>query len=265
MRLEESEKLNNSELRTRVNECFELAETPGKERGPLYEQARFYRWIIEQRENARVATRDFILEIIVIALILLEIIVAIGLAWYGGRQQSKEVAQELKAFAGMQTVLSDMQASSAATASTMVELKNSMDEVKTSLDKQVALYYDVSLVAVFDPEKKQINIANAGRTSVSLWGEKLGNELDMENEGRTVGPGTMYTVVGNSVFDLAVNRFPKPVHGLIPYDIYLKNERGEEFVQYGYIAIRWSEDVPILTVQATSVTPEKWSKTKKKP
>jgi hypothetical protein len=247
MKVEEIEKLSRRELRAKANACLEMSELhvgPSK----LIE-AQFYMRELEHRADSWVSIRDLSLEIVVILLIGWEI-------HMGYRQES----QQTEAFASQQTIWKNMETSSSATADSLVAVKGTMEAMNTALQKQLALFYDVSITAVFDQEKKGLTFINNGRTNISIWGFKIGEDApSIEKEGRTIAPGAAYKVDGAAMYDSIIARFPRPMDGLIPFEVYAKNERGEEFIAHDYLGLHWVKDVGLLNTQTTSITPEHWS------
>jgi hypothetical protein len=105
MKTEEFENATQKDLRRKANECFEKFENSGSHEKPaLLIEAQFYLDEIEHRKQDKVARRDLILELVVIALIALELYFAIT----GGNQQLK--------------VLNQLETSTGATASALSEL-----------------------------------------------------------------------------------------------------------------------------------------------
>jgi hypothetical protein len=45
----------------------------------------------------------------------------------------------------------------------------------------------------------------------------------------------------------------------VPYSIFLKNERREEFVIHGKFGISWDKTTAVVGTQIVAVTPEHWS------
>jgi hypothetical protein len=211
------------------------------------------RWRIDQRN-----------EYIIIALIGIEILLAIGLAIWGDRRQTRDVQQQLEAFGRMQTVLSHLEASSQATADTLKNLQTTTEGMNTALQKQLALSYDVSISVFYNQEKKRMNFINMGHTNVTLWGLKFFDEPKIiEPPGRTIQPnGAGYEIEAAPMYGRALARIPKGQTGLAPFEIYLKNERGEEFVEYCFFGVSWDAENLKLAPQVASITPEHWSKTK---
>jgi hypothetical protein len=84
MKAEEFENAKEKDLRRKANECFEKLENSGSHEKPaLLIEAQFYMDEIERRKQDTIARRDLILELVVIALIGLELYFGIT----GGNQQ----------------------------------------------------------------------------------------------------------------------------------------------------------------------------------
>jgi hypothetical protein len=188
------------------------------------------RWVAEWR-----------LDWLIVVLIGLELLAAVGLAIWGDRRQTKDVDRQLTAFGQMQTVLSHLETSSQATADTMKNLQTTTEGMNTALQKQLALSYDVSISLFYNQEKKRMNFINMGHTNVTLWGLKFFDEPKViESPGRTIQPnGGGYEIDLAPIYSRALARIPKGQTGLAPFEIYLKNERGEEFVEYCFFGVSW--------------------------
>jgi hypothetical protein len=142
MRVEEFESLTEAELRFKANEAFtqpEVSHAARVDRATYYAEARFYLDEIERRKNDKISRRDFRMELIVIALIALELVAAVGLAIWGDRRQTADVNKQLQAFGSMQTVLQQLEETSKATADAMTALKRTTDEMNEGVQKQLGL------------------------------------------------------------------------------------------------------------------------------
>jgi hypothetical protein len=178
MRIEEFENLSEEDLRIKANEAFtkpELSYAANVDRATYFAEARFYLDEIEKRKNDRISRRDFRMELIVIFLIGLELIVAIGLAIIGGRQQSRDVERELRAFRDMQVVLSNLQDTSKATAGLLQGLETTNKEMNAHLLEQLGLNYEPAVAAVYDTSIGRIHLTNNSPTAISVYGYYVGD------------------------------------------------------------------------------------------
>ena len=155
-----------------------------------------------------------------------------------------------------------METSSKATADTLTALKTTTEIMNDALQKQLALYYDVSLNVYFNLDSKKLELTNMGRTNISLWA--LGSQFLHEepsivtNGGRTVVTGTQFSIEASGTYTLIRARYPVGFATLVPFEIYLKNERREEFVAHCDFVVTWDKDTMKLGTQTVSITPEHW-------
>lgn len=238
--LEQLQRLSDEEITRQVNERLAPNGSIGV---PFLGQpadfiaAQFYVSELDRRENRRVnAERDRIetkrrridlgLELLIVVLIGLELILGIR----AGAQQSKYAMQELKAFAAMQQVLSNLQKSSQATADTLTQLKTATDSIKAATQGQLAISYDPSVIVKFAAAHK-LDVLNNGRTNITLWGSAIEGQSPVFLKVPSVLPPT-----GGSEFDAEalyaqlLARFEKAGPVSVKYDVYVKNELGSKFV-----------------------------------
>jgi hypothetical protein len=142
-----------------------------------------------------------------------------------------------------------------------------------AIQNQLALNYDVSVNVVFDDEKKRLTLINTGRTNVFVWGNQVGDGAPrFEKEARTLLPGASYSPSVENMASVLLSLTPNrmvPVRFPVPLEVFLKNEKNEEFVEHAYLRSSWDTDVQtnkgFLTVRAelVSVQPKIWSRQKK--
>jgi hypothetical protein len=245
--------MSKKELKDAIQACFEYApETTAVDRLAVLQEAQFYTRELERRSDSWVSWRDLFLEVVVIALIGWEIVM--------GYSQQKHQDQ---AFEKEKSIWEHMDTSTKATADTLTSLAGTTDAMNKALQKQLALFYDVSLNVLFDQGRKKLMLTNNGRTNIVFWGGKVGDtNAFVPDEGRTITAGAGFEFDISPTYESMIAQFPKPAQGMIPYELYIKNERGEEFVQHGYFSLVWKNDVGILNVQTISVAPEHWSAAK---
>jgi len=247
MRLNEIEKLTKKQLRQRVDEAFEVAE----HKGPGYlAEAQFYMRELEHRRDSFTSIRDLVLEIVVIALIGWEI----HMSYRGERLASQNFEKE-------QAVFASLEASSAATAGTLTALQETSKQMNEAVQKELAFSYEVSLNVKFDISSDQIIITNEGRTRVSLWGSKVGKSgIVMEKGPRTLTPGVPYLIIGHEVTTGLTGIVPKGGFPPVPFVMFIKNERGEEFVaRYEFAQMTMMGPMQIQPIMV-SITPFEWSR-----
>jgi hypothetical protein len=251
MDLEELGRLKRKQLRARANGCFGLAESRGvAERPGHIAEAEFYMRELENRRNSFTSIRDLILEMVVIALIGWEI----HMSYRGERLESQNFEKEQAVFANLQT-------SSAATAGTLIELQSTSRQMNEAVQKELAVAYEVSLNVKFDITSDHIIITNEGRTRVALWGSKVGKSgTVMEKGPRTLTPGVPYLITGHEVSTGLTGVVPKGGFAPVPFVMYVKNERGEEFVaRYEFAQLLMMGPSHIEPIMV-SIAPFDWSK-----
>jgi hypothetical protein len=177
-------------------------------------------------------------------------------------QQQADANQEQADAKQEQAILANLNSSSAATAATLTSLQGITAAMNEALQKQLALFYDVSINVAYDVDKKLVVLTNDGRTNVAVWGQKFGTEPpDINANGTTIIPGGMTTNSQTASFNSLLTQIKVP-HGqvfLIPFELYLKNEKGEEYVQRCNFIIFGEDDPRRIETQTISVTPEHWT------
>jgi hypothetical protein len=222
----------------------------GHQRGADRHKATAHMRELEHRRDSWVSRRDLILELLVIALIGWEIY----MSYRGERLESQNFEKE-------QAVFANLEASSAATAGTLTALQETSKQMNEAVQKELAVSYEVSLNVKFDITSDQIIITNEGRTSVALWGSKVGKSgIVMEKGPRTLTPGVPYLITGREVTAGLTGVIPKGGFPPVPFVMFVKNERGEEFVaRYEFVGMTMLGPMQIQPIMV-SITPLEWSK-----
>jgi hypothetical protein len=194
-----------------------------------------------------------VLEIVVIALIGWEIFV-------GYHQEH----QQNKAFEKQQLIWSNMERSSEATASALLATQETMKMMNWSLQKQLALSYEIAVTPIWDASTKKITIMNNGRTNIAVWGTKLSDGPAIIWNSRVISPLGTYIITADYIYNELQQKTPKGTGQFVPFELYIKNDKGEEFVEHCEIGASWKDDDLILGMQIVSVEPEHWSENIKK-
>lgn len=248
--VKELEKLSRRQLRARADEVFQDAET----RGPGYLiGAQFYIGELERRADSRTSIRDLILEILVICLI--------GGELYMSHQQS---VQQDTQFKEQQIVLGNMEKSSRETLAAITAERRTMAAMNDALQKQLSLYYDVELNAIYNEQTKQLRIVNQGRTAVKLWGGKLGVD---QNTKITMYPKPKLVAPGNGTYDVSLSDLGLIVSFGLAKDQHLNsgfvflvtNEKNERFTFRGDLIGVWQNNSFTFLTQPNTVLPG-WDK-----
>ena len=212
MTLEEFEKASEKDLRNLVNECFTKAETAGGLDKPNHHrEAEFYMSEIERRKQGRANTLNFWMELIVIALILGEAVIAY---WEGNKQAE---------------VLTALQNSFAATAATLTSLQGTTEAMNAAIQRQSGQVSDVSVDITCSPIDKRLLITNTGKSDLLV----LGYQFDGRRGPRFKPP----LHLGHGEFrdfptETTKLNLPKPADGepsYLPFRVSLQKADGTEF------------------------------------
>jgi hypothetical protein len=270
--LEQLRQLSDEEVTQRVNErLFPLGTSV---RGAFVEPADFlaaqyYVNELDRREKRRAdEERDAIeterwrtdlrYERWIVALIIVEVILAGFLTWWTDDRQSKAAQMELEALQSVQQVLSHLEDSSKATADTMKAERQIMEGMKASLDKQVGLFYDVQLNLIYNQGTKKLVLINSGRGNVTVWAQELGPP----DSAFITYPKEVVISPGNTL-ETPVDAMLKKLSGIVAKDgnihytfAYLvKNEKGEKFTFAGDVYGAWKNDEMYFNTLPSEIVP----------
>jgi hypothetical protein len=263
--MEDPSKMTVDELRGRASRCseqFDDSNVSDQTKEHLAALAQFYLGEIDRRDSAKIARRDYKLEVWVIVLIGLELVLAVVAIITGWIEANKQMS-----------VLDKLNESSAATAGTLTALRDAQEAsletqkqtlenivaMNTALQDELGLNYAISVVLTYDDGQRSLNLFNNGKTNIWLWGTKLSNQRPtLEKEGRVIAPTGYY------YFDFTSNRqefaqkLPKGSESRIPFDVYLKTANGKPYVVETLLVASWQSDALQIRTQITSVRPSKW-------
>jgi hypothetical protein len=272
LKLEALRSLSDEELVKRINDKIAPEIGTSFFSFPDFVSAQFYMGELDRREKRRAdeerdrieAKRwrtDLKYEQWIVFLIILEVVAAALLTWWADNRQSAASVKELAALQSMQQVLSHLEDSSSATAHTLISLQETSKQMNEAVQKELGVTYEVSLNVKFDFTTDQIIITNEGRTRVSLWGSKVGKSgIVMEKGPRTLAPGVPYLITGHEVTTGLSGIVPKGGFAPVPFVMFIKNERGEEFVaRYEFTQIMMMGPMQIQPIMV-SITPFEWNK-----
>lgn len=214
----------------------------------------------EERDRIETVRRriDLGLELLIVVLIGIEILLAIG----SDRQRSNDAALELKAFSEMQVVLSHLQDTSKATADTMKDERQIMEGMKTSLDRQVALFYDVQLNVVYNESTKRLVLINAGRTNVALYEASFSeSQADTKKfaKPQLIAPSSTQEFELEKTVEALSKEIPKGQQRTFAFAFLVKNEKQQPFTLSGDLIALWRGDVLWFATQPSSIVPG-WTK-----
>jgi len=263
MRFDQFEKASTEELRKEAYAALELADKtfaghPGYDASLT--AARFWIDEIKRRDDDKISRRDFRMELVVIWLIALELLVTVGLAVYGWHEESKEVDRQVSAIGQVQTALATLNTSSQSTAKTLAALQSTTETMSGAMQKQVGLFYDVEINAIYDDSTKRLLLSNNGRTNVSLFGGKFDNQkLEMLPKAQIIPPNGSFFVSIELIQKGLAGSLPKGASQEVPMWFLVTNEKNERFTVRGSLFALWQNDNLTFTVHLTELVPG-WDK-----
>lgn len=201
MNAEEFRNAKEASLQMEAARCLEryqdAANTPGYDHPGFLLEAQFYMQELDRRHDAKIVRRDFALELIIIALILAEIIIAFI---EGGKQTD---------------VLRKLESSAAATATTLNILQNTTELMNTAAQRQAGTLLDDSAYIYF--YDGNIVIVNTGKLDFKILKYAFDGRLPerFSSGGYPVSHGDSFTVDSFHILE-QINHFnaidPMPFH-----------------------------------------------------
>jgi hypothetical protein len=260
--LDQLSQMGVEDLRNAANQRLaDLAIAGGLDQGSILSEAQFYIDEIERRageaerrKQSRIALRDFILELVVIALIGGELYFGIT----GGNQQL--------------AVLQTLNTSADETAKTMKSLREEQDValatqqqtlqmislMNGALQTQLGLNFAPAITLTYDAPNKWILTQNLGKTNVYIWGSKTDGVADMYTEPRIMAPGTGYRAPVEDLLKEQLQKLPKGTTGKVSIDLYLKTADQKKYTSSYLLTLVWKDDSLIVNVQHIGIKPEGW-------
>jgi hypothetical protein len=215
-------------------------------------------WLREQAD--RKEHREDRLEAIewgIIVLIVLELFVAVYGIWLGSKEGKEQTAVLVKQTA----VLNELQKSASATAQTLTSLAATMENMQQTQQRLLALNYEVSVNVGFNLNPRQVTIQNAGKSNVTLWGYKLWDQKPIfQKMPGIMTPGDLYFLSGDTIYNHLSQRLPKDQTAEIPFEVYLRNENGQDYIAKVVYVTEWNNGALVLLgTRLLSIMPERWS------
>jgi hypothetical protein len=272
MNIDELSRLSEDELRSRANGVLRSFEDEGPvSREQHIAEAQFYLAEIERRrqahervESARIARRDFRMELCVIVLIGAELVLAIIAIYLGGKEGDKQldVLDKLNKNGALTTVA--LNAVHQAQEDSLATQKTTLDNIvgmNTALQDQMGLNYVVSLDLTYDDSQPlpRVVLFNKGKTNLYLWGTKLDEQKpSMEKEPFIVTPLGSYYIYAKTFKDELLHQVPKGSKARVPFDLYLKTTNGRQYIAKSYFSVWWDGDALKIDTQTISIKPMRW-------
>jgi hypothetical protein len=108
---------------------------------------------------------------------------------------------------------------------------------------------------------KQINILNGGKTSVTLWGNKLDNEpKDFEGPPRIIAPGAFYYIPAGKFEQEVVAKLGPHGQAFVPFDVYIETENHRKYTVKGLFLCKTVKGSLSVRAQTLSIMASDWSK-----
>lgn len=215
-----------------------------------------------QRDRDR-ENRHFWIEIIVVAVLIAgELAVSIYYGRLGvreGKEQAVILDQMNKNTEAEKEILDKLNTSSGATAGSLVSVKDSLNAMKLSLEKQVEAFYDVQLNVIYNEPSRKLILINDGRARVELWALRVGG--DEQTKMTTYDKPVIITPTGAFEFSLdealkqVATEVPKGHERWFSTRFLLKNQKGERFTLTGALIGTWNGDTPIFKAQIHAILP----------
>jgi hypothetical protein len=202
MEVQEFEKLSRKELRRRADAAFIKA----NEKGPGYlMEAQFYMRELEHRHDSWISFRDLILEIVVIALIALEL--------WEGNAQARLIASQTQI---------------------LQNLQNSTKSTAESIAAQLALQYKVFVNVQYNGNKA-LSLFNNSKSDIMFYGIKIGNRPAEANPTGPISVAGAYetTISLEDFYPKLFDNLPATGSISLPISLYLKGADNQEYVTEG--------------------------------
>jgi hypothetical protein len=267
MTFEEFEKAERRTLRERAKGCFDMAQDAilSEGRSALLLEAQFYMQELDRRQGSWIATRDLVLEIVVILLIGGEI-------WFGNKAATDQgalmkgqtaVLQKLDtstsatatAMEGLSDITKAMSDTTAASGKTLLSLKTTTETMNKAVHDQVSLFYDPAVLVTYVPSAHILNFLNTGRSNIRLTSLKIGDSPEMDLGSRLITPNSGHQFDEKALYDDLVAKVPKGSYQVIPLVAHFTNEIDKSFVLTGTLVAVWQNDVLEILVQTGALTP----------
>jgi hypothetical protein len=211
-------KMTEEELELAIVGCFEYAPDASPiDRLAVLQEADFYRRELDRRHDERVEKRSLALEISVIVLILFEIVLSV----YGIRLAIKEDTEDALVMDKQNTILSNLQTSTQATAS--------------MLGEELDLEYTLAINVEYNGSEG-VTVFNNSRSEAILGGVRI------DGVGARMKDGRPFVIADHNSVSINLSEYnpklrekgignTKPF--IFPVEIYISNARGKEFVWEG--------------------------------
>jgi hypothetical protein len=284
MRVRELDSKSDDDLRQLADECFARMDVRGTDEASQHlNEAQFYLAVLRARHDDRIARRDLILEIVVIALILAEVL----FGWWEGNQQAAilgdmktstaatatalqaqgdilrkvndNTSATVTAFGKLQTAQDGSLAAQKQNLSTSKDTLKSIGRMNAALDQELNLAFAISVSVTVDSKLQHVGLVNVSKTAIYVWGGKYDTGAPVKfNDERFIAPGSAYEFFQwGAIFDLA-KALPKGTTKTVPLDFYLLSADAKPYIAHTLLYEVWEADEMKLYPSVQSVKQETW-------
>jgi hypothetical protein len=243
LKLANIKKLTDEELTIAIEGCFEEApEVEPVDRLAYLMEAQFYQTELDRRHDDRAEKWSLALELVVIGLILLEIVLSV----YGIRLAIREVKDDAIVMDRQNSILSNLQTSTQATAS--------------MLGEELDLEYTLAINVEYNGSES-VTVFNNSRSEAILGGIRVNGVAGKIKDGRP------FVIADHNSVSINLSEYnpklrekgignKKPF--IFPIEIYISNARGKRFIWTGRVT--WGNSSgPLSGVSNGQLVSEPWA------
>ena len=228
MTLGELEALQEKELRLRTSVALQqYYEMRGIDSHAYLIEAQFYMRELEQRDSKRIAHRDYRMELGIMALIVVEIIIAIFSIWIGFR----EAKEQAEATHSQTIALLEVQRTSMAMSETLSMLVSTSQKMNDAIQAELALASRIGLSVVL--EGNMLNITNTGPANVTLHGWRIGTLPRETSTPPIVLDAGAFHQIGTGAYEEVKKLAERKKRVALPFELYLEANDGTKYLAKG--------------------------------
>jgi hypothetical protein len=265
MNIEQLSTMTDSELRVRANAHLEHLDSETESnmtKEHHVAQAQIYLTELDRREQAqervkaaRIAKRDFWLEIAVIVLIGAELVIAF--MGYLGENKQMDVLDKLnKSGAATAATLTAVRQAQEASLETQKQTLDNIVAMNDTLRDEMDLNFTEALQysgGMSGSGKERIDFSNDGRATLFFWGSKFdGQPPRMQQKATVLAPGSNKVSfdISDLIKQFAQTRKTSNV-AVIPFELYFTRENGTKYVSKGNLQLNANNSVWIDRMTST--------------
>src|SRR5215467_3952141 len=194
----------------------------------------------ERNENARIARRDFWMEIAVIVLIGAELIVA-EMAYFGESKQMAVLDQLNRSSGETADTLTAVRKAQEASVETQQHTLGNIMAMNDAVQDQIDFNFTEAIQGsgMSAPGHQEISFGNRGGIVLILWGSKFGSDPPTMRErplplasGSSTPPIDVTPLVEKTIRTMGTE-----TRASIPFELYLKRQNGTKYVAKGTLQV----------------------------